>query len=398
MKANHTDMNDTLEKLLSEDLADLRKRFSSSFDICEQKIKKDGIILFGCGGFGRRMLAGLRKIGIEPLGFSDNNPKTWGTVINNVTVFSPEEAANKYPDAVFMVTIWSDAIGHPVEDVKAKLHSYKNVEVISFFHLFWKYPGIFLPYFSIDTPDKTIREAELIKECFALFEDESSRKEFLAQIKWRLWADYNGLSSPVAYTQYFPDDLFDITSDDIFIDCGAFNGDTLKNFLHKQNSSFGKYLAFEPDPVNFNQLKSFAAALPEDVRNKIVAEQFGVSDTRKTLNFSSDGSVQSSFSETGNIKVDCVGIDEYLHGGRVSYIKMDAEGAEPDIIRGAAESIVKFNPILAISVYHQYNHLWILPLLMKKISDNYKYFLRPHCKASWDLICYAVPKNRLKLN
>ena len=383
-----------LGELLKEDIASVRNRASTVFDPWEQKIKAHGIVLFGCGLFGKRILKGLRNIGIEPLGFSDNNQNIWQTETEGVKVYSPEQAANKFPDSVFMVTIWSDAIGHPVKQIEKQLHQYNNIDVVSFFFLFWKCPEVFMPYFSIDAPDKTLLQAAAIKQCFSLFHDEESRKEFVAQIRWRLQGDYAGLTDPGKYTQYFYDELFALNEKEVFVDCGAFDGDTIRNFLKKQQSGFSHYFALEPDPINFEKLRQYVANLPATIRDKVTVQQCAVSDTHKQITFSSEGSLQSSISETGNIFVECISIDEGIGDQNITYIKMDTEGAEPDIIKGAAKTIRKYSPIIAISVYHVFDHLWTLPLQVKELSDNYQFYLRPHCKASWDLICYAVPKGR----
>jgi hypothetical protein len=34
-------------------------------------------------------------------------------------------------------------------------------------------------------------------------------------------------------------------------------------------------------------------------------------------------------------------------------------------------------------------------LQMRALSDEYSLFLRPHLLATWDLVCYAVPRSRL---
>jgi FkbM family methyltransferase len=385
-----------LNELLSEPVESAKKRAATTFDPWEEKIRKHGIVLFGCGVFSKKILEGLRKIGIEPLAFSDNNQKIWNTETEGLKVFSPADAAYKYPEAMFMVTIWSDAIGHPVEEIEKQLHGYKKVEVISFFFLFWKYPDIFMPYFSIDSPYKTLLHVTKIKECFSLFKDEESQKEFVAQIRWRLTGDYKGLGNPGKFTQYFYDDLFELNNEDVFVDCGAFDGDTFKNFLKHQHDVFKHYFAMEPDPVNCDKLQAFVNTQSEEIRNKVTVKQCAVSDVNKKISFSSDGSLQSSISENGNIQADCISIDEGLSNKGITYIKMDTEGSEPDIIRGAAGTIKNNKPLVAISVYHQFDHLWLLPLQTNAISDNHQFFLRPHCKASWDLICYAIPKHRLK--
>jgi len=274
------------------------------------------------------------------------------------------------------------------------LHQYNNVEVVSFFFLFWKYPEVFMPYFRIDAPDKTLLQAAAIKQCFKLFHDEESRREFVAQIRWRLQGDYTGLTDPGKYTQYFYDELFKLNEKEVFVDCGAFDGDTIRNFLSKQQDRFTHYFALEPDPINFEKLREYVANLPAIIHDKITVRQYAVSDTHKQITFSSNGSLQSAISENGNIRVNCISIDEDITRENVTYIKMDAEGAEPDIIKGAENTIKNNNPIIAISVYHLFDHLWKLPLQVKAISDNYLFYLRPHCKASWDLICYAIPTDR----
>ncbi len=52
-------------------------------------------------------------------------------------------------------------------------------------------------------------------------------------------------------------------------------------------------------------------------------------------------------------------------------------------------------PVLTICSYHKQDHLWRIPLLIHSICDGYRFFLRPHLLEVWDLVCYAVPENRL---
>jgi hypothetical protein len=80
---------------------------------------------------------------------------------------------------------------------------------------------------------------------------------------------------------------------------------------------------------------------------------------------------------------------------RPTFIKMDIEGAEVDALIGARRLIENALPVLAICVYHQPDHLWRIPLLIRSFSDQYRFFLRPHNEEGWDLVCYAVPASRL---
>jgi hypothetical protein len=74
---------------------------------------------------------------------------------------------------------------------------------------------------------------------------------------------------------------------------------------------------------------------------------------------------------------------------------MDVEGFEPNIIIGATQIIQKYKPVIAISIYHKYDHLWRLPLAINALAEGYCFYLCPHYKAGWELVCYAVPSNRV---
>jgi hypothetical protein len=75
---------------------------------------------------------------------------------------------------------------------------------------------------------------------------------------------------------------------------------------------------------------------------------------------------------------------------------MDIEGAEPDALAGAGGLVARHRPVLAVCVYHVQNHLWRLPLQMRALADDYRYYLRPYNEEGWDLVCYGVPAERLR--
>jgi hypothetical protein len=74
---------------------------------------------------------------------------------------------------------------------------------------------------------------------------------------------------------------------------------------------------------------------------------------------------------------------------------MDIEGSEPDALIGARTIIQQNQPVLAICAYHRQNHLWQIPLLIHAMSEKYRFFLHPHLLEVWDLVCYAIPVERL---
>jgi len=392
------DLDRQLTELLSEDPAAIIERERTAFDHLAGARGKS-LVLFGAGGQGKRTLSCLRSLGIEPLAFVDNNSAAWGKAVDGLQVLSPDEAVRRFGTfAVFIVTIWRDIGGHPVEEIRAQLTDYGDVCVISVGFLYWKYPEIFLPYFYCDLPHKTLKQRKQVIQGMQLWCDEASRQEYLAQIGLRLRLDFQGLPLKVNWPAYLPEGLFTLNSNEVFVDCGAFDGDTLRDYIQKQNDRFKRYIAFEPDQVNFLKLNEYRNSLPETIKPKVTIANSAIGNHNGMVLFAAAGTAQSAISTTDGVQVPISTLDELLNETAPTYIKMDIEGAEVEALLGARECIRINRPILAICVYHCFDHLWRLPQLIHSLSENYHFFLRPHRDAGWDLVCYAVPVERMNSN
>jgi FkbM family methyltransferase len=143
--------------------------------------------------------------------------------------------------------------------------------------------------------------------------------------------------------------------------------------------------AFEPDPTNYSVLAERCAELD--------AALFpcGVSDTSRRVSFSSGLGPSGRIGDAGaSDEIRCVAIDQALPGFRPTLIKMDIEGAEPAALRGAERTIRQHRPGLAISVYHEPDHLWEIPLYVASLEVGYRIFLRGHGHNDYDLVLYCL--------
>ena len=387
-----------LEDLLSESPESVIERERTTHDQQTAPFNNQ-IILFGTGKLGRRTLKGLRELGIEPLAFCDNNSVIWGSNIEGLKVLSPEQAVSDFSDkAAFVVTIWNDTLGHPLDEVREKLKSYGSCTVVSFLPLYWKHPKQFLPYFSLDLPSKMLADREELLAINPLIADSESRLNFLQNIKSRFKGELEILPRSIDKGIQFKNEFLKPNIEEVFIDAGAYNGDTLKLMLESSTFEFREFIALEPDPNNFTALNEFISSLNHKVSSKITALPVAVSNFNGEISFDGSGTEQAQISSAGHIKVECCRIDDLLNDKEVTFIKMDIEGAEPDAIEGAAEIIKGKAPILAISVYHQLDHLWKIVSLINKIKTGYSFLFRPHAAGGWDYILYAVPQNRLAIS
>ena len=87
-----------------------------------------------------------------------------------------------------------------------------------------------------------------------------------------------------------------------------------------------------------------------------------------------------------------ISIDDYVHEHkiRVDVIKMDIEGGEYDALKGAENTLRKFQPRLMISAYHRPDDLWVLRELIQQINPNYKFYFGHHTPVQWESVLYAI--------
>lgn len=332
-----------------------------------------------------------------PLAFADNNPALWGTTIEGLPVHPTAKAAEQYGDnSVFVVTIWGAQARDRMSDRIRQLHDLGCARAVPAGFLFWKFPEAFLPYFPLDLPHKVLSSAEDVTAAFGLFRDEPSRREFVAQLSFRLFLDHDELTCSRESKDYFPTELIEIRENEVFVDCGAFDGDSIDAFVRRQGEKFESVFAFEPDSTNRAKLHERLNMYPPSLRSKIVTLPNAVGARTETVSFSCEGTDQSRMGLGAN-SVQCMKLDEALRTSHPSLIKFDIEGAELDALSGARNMISRCRPVLAVSAYHQQDHLWRIPLELAQICENYRFYLRPHGSEGWDLACYALPAERAVL-
>ena len=388
---------DQLEFLLSEPPQAAVERERTAFDRAAAPFN-ERMVLFGAGGLGRMALKKLRLVGIQPLAFTDNNTALWGTKIDDIGVHAPAKAAELYGDsAVFVVTIWGAQASDRMSDRVRQLRNRGCMHVVPAGFLFWKFPEVFLPYFPLDLPHKVLSSKGDIVAAFNLFQDEFSRHEFVAQLSFRLLLDYDSLTCSGESKHYFPSELIDLRDDEVLVDCGAFDGDSIEEFVRRKAESFHSLIAFEPDPANWKKLHERLNRYPLHIRSKILTIPKAVGARTETVLFTCAGTDQSRTGQ-GTNSVQCVALDDALQGFQPSLIKFDIEGAELDTLFGGRNTISRCRPVLAVSAYHEQDHLWRIPLMLAEVCENYRFYLRPHGSEGWDLACYAVPDERTVLH
>jgi len=240
-----------------------------------------------------------------------------------------------------------------------------------------------LPNLLWERPDYYAGRAEEIGRGRALL-DEEGRKEFDRQMRLRL-GDFSGqLIDPGV--QYFPRDLFQLSANEVFIDCGAYDGDTIAEFRSATGAQFNQIIGFEPDPGNFVALESAVKGDP-----RISLQPYATDMRRKTVGFAVGGT-GARISSTGTCEVQTITLDEALDGIAPTYMKFDIEGSEPDALEGGRKTIVRHRPKMAVCTYHAPDHLWNIPLQLNELLPESRLTLRTYCADGFDCVCYCIPQ------
>lgn len=99
-----------------------------------------------------------------------------------------------------------------------------------------------------------------IKKIKSKLADQRSRFVYENMIKYRCTRNRNYLKPVIEKDQYYDSDIIKLTDHEVFVDCGAFDGDTIRTFLSKlpNENNFKEIIAFEPEPHNFEKLSQWA--------------------------------------------------------------------------------------------------------------------------------------------
>jgi len=210
-----------------------------------------------------------------------------------------------------------------------------------------------------------------------LLADSESKNAFLSVINFRCTGSKKNVPCHGEQNQYFVNDFFEYGSEEVLIDCGAFTGDTIENFLALPGIGYKKIIAFEPDRAN-------CKILSEKFKNnsKIEILNAGVFENDGKMNFFETGDCVSSIQEDGKSSIDTRSINSVCSNleDKVTFIKMDIEGAELPALRGAKETILRHKPRLAICIYHSDQEMLSIAEYIHSIVPEYKLYVRQHNK------------------
>jgi len=290
-------------------------------------------------------------------------------------IISPETLCKKHSDALVIISTLRNS--HEIKE-KLKHMGFPEKQIGNI------RTKVLMP------PDEFLtKHYEGYEWAYNFFSDALSKQLVLDKIRLLL---YGKLLSPNSDSDmYYEKGFISLSENELFIDAGAFNGDTIEQFFVKSNNK-GNAVAFEPNKSNCEKIASkFAGTKNVSVVNK------GLWSCNDSLVFDAyeHASQGASFIRgSGDIVVPVTTLDDYVDTSaeklRPSFIKMDIEGAEKEALIGCENVIKNYKPKLAICAYHKPEDIYTLPRQVIQYRDDYKLVLRQHFYCHCDHVLYGA--------
>ncbi len=188
------------------------------------------------------VLRGLASLGKQPALLVDNDPRMDGRHIDGIEVVSPEEAIRLYPDAVYVAAIYTHT------PLRLQLRALGARRVASYAQLFHRYPEAFLPFFAVADPESIHASCQEIQAASAIWADDQSTALYSALIEWFTKLVSESVPRPLPIDEmYFPPFLA-LRDDEVFADCGAYDGDTAREYCRVADGRYREILRLNRTP------------------------------------------------------------------------------------------------------------------------------------------------------
>lgn len=359
-------------------------------------LKEKEILFYGAGNIGKRLFQYFKNSGINVICFIDRN-KNLDYSKYEVPIYHPESQELEEKKKTSYIILSALFSPNQCDEIKGTLFElgFKHVFALHEVNLSTInngafYESLYGPYNKIDILGKD--RAKIIK-AFSLLETDKDKELYIEFLKAHITMDFTRFKQPDDISlQYLAHDIPLPKNYSKFIDCGGYDGDTLRNFVAK-GVKIQDIAVFEPQNELCQKISEYLQQ-NQDKLNSAVVFPCGVHSGMKKINFSvsSDAPSSSKIDEQGTDIIQCVAIDEVLIGFRPTFIKMDIEGAEIEALKGAQQTISEHRPQLAICVYHCLSDIWEVPLFIKSCYEGYKFYLRNYQFGGFETVLYAFPE------
>ena len=215
---------------------------------------------------------------------------------------------------------------------------------------------------------------EKIEWLYDHLEDNLSKTSLNALItNWLTFSMQEALNVSAYSNGVINPDIFPLYENEVFVDCGAYIGDTVAEFVNEFNRNYKAIHTYDISEATVEIMKNNL----KDLKN-VFFNVKGVSDKQGMLSLAG---VDAPFHGNrlvegkGAVKIPIVSLDEDI-SEPITFLKIDVEGLDKEAIWGARNHIAQYHPKLHVDTYHKLVDVFEVPLLIHKIDSTYRFYLR----------------------
>ena len=279
------------------------------------------------------------------------------------------------------------------ETIKNKLITkYKDIEKQLFL-----FDGYFL-----DTKNSKNyqKNKEIIENCYKNLSDDKSKKIFKSLLKYRHIRDPKLIINLYDNRKecYLDKVFIEGFKDGLYIDAGSYNADFITTLAEKKPINNSKFYIFEPNKHFYNNIIN---NLDKKINYKIF--DIALCDKDSTMEFmqiptSTSHIIDKKYNAYKNTitqndisKVQTNKLDTIIKEEKVQGIKMDVEGAEYSLLKGATRIIKRDKPILLIAIYHKWDDIFKIQNYLTNLNLGYNFYIRHYSLSVAKTVLYCIP-------
>lgn len=329
------------------------------------------IVLYGMGLGAEKIMAELDKRDMKADDIFASDEFVRGHYFKEYKVLKYSEVCEKYDD--FNVVL---CFASHIDDVIEKIAKIDKEHTVFA-------PDVPVAGGGLFTNEYVKENEEKFKKVYSLLADEESKRVYLDILRFKVSGKIEYLLNSYGEKSKVYSDILKLGNNENIIDLGAYDGDTIREFLAATNGKYQHITALEPDKKTYKKLLKNT-----DQMENLTTLNMGAWDKKDTLIFAQNAGRNSKLSASG-ISVEVTDIDSL--NIPATFIKMDIEGAEMKALNGLANTIKKHAPKLYVCAYHRNEDLYALPLKILDINPNYKIYFR-HSKyiPAWESNFYCI--------
>lgn len=340
-----------------------------------ERLKNCGkpVVLYGMGDGADKVLAAFDRYGIKASAVIASDDFVRGQKFHDFTVKKLSDVETEFGDIIIALCFASQ-----LPDVMEHITkiSEKHETLV---------PSV--PVFGnkLFDNDFITENKEQIESAYSLLADDLSKKVYENILKFYYTGRIDLLPPVTTDKDEAFGNILKLGDNESYVDLGAYNGDTIDEFLHYTNGKYKRIIAFEPNAKNFEKLKLHCKGMAN-----VSLWQLGSYSKNTELIFNNKAGRNSAIADKG-VATKVATVDTILCGMAAGYIKADVEGADMETLIGMQKTMENCKPKLNFSAYHRFEDIFRLALYIHSVNPDYKIFLRHHPYIpAWDTNLYCI--------